>query len=84
MAAIIVRTNDFRLAFKLIKELRKRNTNFRLIDFDDDLPRGDLVWLGTEQEVEKNSKNPGTPVALPAQSMIYQSQSILLFTNQRE
>ena len=51
MAAIIVRTNDFRLAFKLIKELRKRNTNFKLIDFDDELPKGGFVWLGTEQEV---------------------------------
>ena len=52
MAAIIVRTNDFRLAFKLIKQLRKRNTNFKLIDFDDELPKGDFVWLGMELPAE--------------------------------
>jgi len=59
VSAIIVRTNDFRLAFKLIKELRKRNTNFKLIDFDDELPKGDFVWLGTEREVVAEFQKTG-------------------------
>ena len=59
MNEIIVRTDDFRLAFRLIKELRKRNTSFSLLDPKEELPSGSLVWLATENEVVKEFVNFG-------------------------
>ena len=59
MNEIIVRTDDFQLAFRLIKELRKRNASFRLYDSREELPSGKIVWLATEEEVVKEFTKNG-------------------------
>ena len=59
MNEIIVRTDDFQLAFRLIKELRNRNASFRLYDSKEELPSGKIVWLATEEEIAKEFTKNG-------------------------
>ncbi len=47
---IAIYTDDFRLSFRLVNELRRRGVKFDVLDFKKDaIPSG--IWLGSNQEV---------------------------------
>ena len=59
---LIIRTSDFRLAWKLVKELRKRGCKFIQLKAEDKLPTEDSIWLGTTNEVKTNNDGIGIPI----------------------
>jgi hypothetical protein len=48
---LVVRTADFRLAYRLCDELRRRKINFEVLGEGERLPNINSVWMGTPEEV---------------------------------
>ena len=49
---VIVRTSDFRLAYRLLAGLKARHVRCAHLERDTPLPPSALVWLATPEEVE--------------------------------
>lgn len=58
---LAIRTIDFKLAFRLMTELKKRGLRFILLEHDAVLPESDMIWFGGELEVVKY-RNEGQPI----------------------
>jgi hypothetical protein len=56
---LVVRTADFRLAWRLLREIHNRKLPCIQLHPDDPLPYEDSVWLGTVAEVESFSDGRG-------------------------
>ena len=62
VSRLAIRTVDFKLAYRLMNELKKRQIRFVLLDHDAVLPERDMIWFGSEIEVAKY-RNEGQPIA---------------------
>lgn len=51
MEVLVVRTADFRLAYRLCDELRRRDIKFVVLGEGERLPNVTSVWMGTPEEV---------------------------------
>lgn len=51
MGDLLIRTQDFRLAYRLIQRLRARGIDFEPVDHDYQITDPSDVWLATEEEV---------------------------------
>ena len=58
---LAIRTIDFKLAFRLMNELKKRGLRFILLEHDAVLPEADMIWFGSEIEVVK-FRDEGQPI----------------------
>ena len=61
MARLAIRTEDFRLSFKLIEKLRSENLGFEVIDVKKSIPNDEIVWFSTPKEIV-NFPSKGTPI----------------------
>ena len=52
MGKVIVRTADFRLAYRLLASLKERKVRCAHVEQDADLPPSTSVWLASHEEVE--------------------------------
>lgn len=59
MEPIAVKTADFRLAWRLLREIHKRQIPCIQLHPDDPLPNDDTVWIGTVAEVEASGEGRG-------------------------
>lgn len=59
---LVVRTMDFRLAFRLMQTLKQRNLKFDLIEHDAPLAHAETVWMASEIEIV-GREGEGRPVA---------------------
>jgi hypothetical protein len=65
---ILVRTDDFQLAYRAMHMLRSRDINVEQLAFDQVLPRKDSIWIGTVDEVAAKSSE-GRPIAAELESL---------------
>lgn len=63
-----VRTMDFKLAFRVMQSLRKRNLRFILLDHDAVLPENSMIWFGSEREVARYH-DEGQPIAVTTETV---------------
>ena len=61
MVRLAIRTEDFRLSFKLIEKLRSENLEFEVIDVNKSIPNENIVWFSTPTEIV-NFPSVGTPI----------------------
>ena len=61
MARLAIRTEDFRLSFKLIEKLRLRNLEFEVIDITKPIHNENIIWFSTPSEIV-NHPTLGTPI----------------------
>jgi len=61
---LIVRTADFRLAYRLCEELRRRDIAFKLFSEGQRLPAERSIWMGTPEEVSVAREGRGIGVAV--------------------
>ena len=61
MARLAIRTEDFRLSFKLIEKLRLRNLEFEVIDITKPIHNENIIWFSTPSEIV-NHPTIGTPI----------------------
>ena len=65
---ILVRTDDFQLAYRAMQMLRLRSINFEQLAFDQALPKNDSIWIGTVDEVAAK-QSEGRPIAAELESL---------------
>jgi len=65
---LAIRTIDFKLAFKLMTELKRRGLRFMLLEHDAVLPEQNMIWFGSEVEVAQ-FRNEGKAIATSAASV---------------
>ena len=61
MVRVAVRTDDFQLAYRLIKKLRQSKIKYIQLEYDTPLPSDIIFWFGTHKEVQKSSDKKGIP-----------------------
>ena len=54
MAKLAIRTSNFQLSYKLIKQLRSRNINFDVIDPAEKLSSKEVIWFAESHEILEN------------------------------
>ncbi|HHZ74666.1 MAG TPA: hypothetical protein EYN58_05770 [Candidatus Poseidoniales archaeon] len=64
MGVLIIRTADFKLAYRLMKALRRRGIEFLQVSENSPLPHDASVWLGTPEEVFASKVGNGIPCTL--------------------
>ena len=62
MAKVVIRSADFKLAFRLMETLRKKGLQFTQLEIGQSLPSKDTIWFGSEEEVE-NAMDEGRGIA---------------------
>tara|TARA_S200000501_G_scaffold102945_4_gene96427 strand:- start:1287 stop:2039 length:753 start_codon:yes stop_codon:yes gene_type:complete len=65
---ILVRTDDFQLAYRIMHLLRTRKINVEQYSIDQPLPEKDSIWVGSIDEVANNSSD-GRPIAADLESL---------------
>lgn len=68
MQKILVRTDNFQLAYRAMQILRSRSINFEQLAFDQVLPTKDSIWIGTVDEVAAK-QSEGRPIAAGLDSL---------------
>ncbi len=57
MQTVYVRTDDFRMAYRLLRELQAKHLNAQLVGADEELPEAEGWWFGTPEEVNRLGGN---------------------------
>lgn len=65
---ILVRTDDFQLAYRIMQLLRTRKINVEQYSIDQPLPEKNSIWVGSIDEVANNSSD-GRPIAADLESL---------------
>ena len=65
---ILVRTDDFQLAYRIMQLFRTRKINVEQYSIDQPLPEKDSIWVGSIDEVANNSSD-GRPIAADLESL---------------
>ncbi|CAI8330131.1 MAG: Uncharacterised protein [Candidatus Poseidoniaceae archaeon] len=65
---ILVRTDDFQLAYRTMHMLRSRNIDVEQVSLKQPLPSKDAIWIGTVDEIARKSFE-GRPIAADLESM---------------
>ena len=68
MQKILVRTDDFQLAYRIMHLLRSRNIDVEQRSLNEPLPSKDAIWIGTVDEVAQNTTE-GRPIAADLESI---------------
>lgn len=68
MQRILVRTDDFQLAYRIMQMLRTRKINVEQYSLSQPLPKKDSIWIGTVDEVAENLAD-GRPIAAELDSI---------------
>ena len=68
MPRLAIRTIDFKLAFRLMTELKRRGLRFILLEYDAVLPEQDMIWFGNDVEVA-TYRDEGKPIAASSVSV---------------
>ena len=68
MQKILVRTDDFQLAYRIMHLLRSRNIDVEQRSLNEPLPSKDAIWIGTVDEVAQNTTE-GRPIAASIESI---------------
>lgn len=68
VSRLAVRTIDFKLAYRLMNELKKRKLRFVLLEHDAVLPERDMIWFGSEVETAK-FRNEGKAIAVSIENI---------------
>ena len=64
MGTLFIKTADFKLAYRLMKALRKRGIDFVQISEDEIVPNEGSVWLGTSEEVAASNFGIGVACSI--------------------
>ena len=64
MGTLFIKTADFKLAYRLMKALRKRGIDFVQISEDEIVPNEASVWLGTSDEVAASNFGIGVACSI--------------------
>ncbi|MDP7043201.1 MAG: hypothetical protein QF807_04210 [Candidatus Thalassarchaeaceae archaeon] len=64
MGVLLIRTADFKLAYRLMKALRKRGIEFLQISVETPLPHDSSVWFGTSEEVSASDVGMGVACSI--------------------
>ena len=65
---IVVRTDDFQLAYRIMHMLRSRNIDVEQLSLKQPLPSKDAIWIGTVDEIASKSSE-GRPIAADLESI---------------
>ena len=65
---IVVRTDDFQLAYRIMHMFRSRNIDVEQVSLKQPLPSKDAIWIGTVDEIAKKSSE-GRPIAADLESI---------------
>ena len=65
---ILVRTDDFQLAYRIMQMLRARNIGVEQSSMKQPLPSKDTIWIGTVDEIASKSSE-GRPIAADLESI---------------
>lgn len=65
---ILVRTDDFQLAYRIMQLFRTRKINVEQYSINQPLPEKDSIWVGSIDEVANNSYD-GRPIAADLESL---------------
>ena len=65
---IVVRTDDFQLAYRIMHMLRSRNIDVEQVSLKQPLPSKNAIWIGTVDEIASNSSE-GRPIAADLESI---------------
>ena len=68
MARLAIRTDDFRLSFKLIERLRSKKLTFEVLDVKKSVSDENIVWFSTPSEIV-NYPALGTPIPVEIDSI---------------
>ena len=68
MQRILVRTDDFQLAYRIMQILRTRKINVEQYSLSQPLPKKDSIWIGSVDEVAENLAD-GRPIAAELDSI---------------
>ena len=68
MQKILVRTDDFQLAYRIMHMLRTRNIDVEQVSTEQPLPSKDSIWIGTVDEIASKSSE-GRPIAADLESI---------------
>ena len=68
MQRILVRTDDFQLAYRIMQMLRTRKINVEQYSLSQPLPKKDSIWIGSVDEVAENLAD-GRPIAAELDSI---------------
>ena len=68
MQKILVRTDDFQLAYRIMHMLRTRNIDVGQVSTEQPLPSKDSIWIGTVDEIASKSSE-GRPIAADLESI---------------
>ncbi len=68
MQKIVVRTEDFQLAYRVMHLLRERKISVEQCSIDEPLSHRDSIWIGTPQEVALR-QSEGRPIAAELESI---------------
>ena len=61
MSRLAIRTEDFRLSFKLIEKLRLKSLDFEVIDVKKTVPSENIIWFSSPSEI-LGYPSIGTPI----------------------
>ncbi len=76
---IAVRTGDFRLAFRVMRELRRRGISFVLLDLDNPLESANQVWITSSEDANSQGRaviGESDKVELAVERAIHASRGI--------
>jgi hypothetical protein len=59
MARVAIRTDDFQLAYRLIKKLRQSEIEYIQLSYESLLPPDITFWFGTDREVQQSTDDRG-------------------------
>jgi hypothetical protein len=68
VSRLAVRTIDFKLAYRLMNELKSRKLRFLLLEHDAVLPDRDMIWFGSEVEAAK-FRDEGRAIAVSIENI---------------
>ncbi len=68
MQRILVRTDDFQLAYRIMQMLRSRKIDVEQYSLSQPLPKKDSIWIGSVDEVAENLAD-GRPIAAELDSI---------------
>ena len=68
MRNVLVRTDDFQLAYRIMQMLRARNISVEQSSITQPLPSKDTIWIGTVDEVAEKSAE-GRPIAAEIEAL---------------
>lgn len=68
MQKILVRTDDFQLAYRIMHMLRTRNIDVEQVATEQPLPSKNSIWIGTVDEIASKSSE-GRPIAADLESI---------------